>query len=118
MHSCLCPANMNYYLRLSFDSRIEGPVSLDDINERIAEGTLALDSLATPDLGESLKRVQCLPRHDWKLLRHTPEVHGYASPITESKMHSLGRAFLFVTAVFLVSLALTYIGSIIFLGGF
>jgi hypothetical protein len=109
---------MNYYLRPSFDARIEGPVSLDDINDRLAEGTLDLSHLATPDLGESLKRVQGLPRHDWKPLRHTPEVKGYVSPIADSKMRSLGRALLFVTAIFLISLAITYIGSIIFLGGF
>ena len=109
---------MNYYLRPSFDARIEGPHSLDDINEGLAAGTLDLNHLATPDLGESLKRVQGLPRHDWKPLRHTPEVKGYVSPVAESKLQSFGRAFLFVTAVFLVSLALTYIGSIILLGGF
>lgn len=109
---------MNYYLRPSFDAPIEGPISLDDINERLTEGTLDQSHLATPDLGESLKRVQGLPRHDWKPLRHTPEVKGYVSPAAESKLRSLGRAFLFVTAVFLVSLAICYIGSIIFLGGF
>lgn len=108
----------DYYLRHHFGSPIEGPVSLDEINDRLAEGTLELDSLATPDLGESLKRVQGLPRHDWKPLRHTPEVHGYVSPVAESKLQSFGRAFLFVTAIFLVSLALTYMGSIILLGGF
>ena len=109
---------MNYYLRPNFDAPIEGPVSLDDINDRLADGTLDLSYLATPDLGESFKRVQGLPRHDWKPLRHTPEVHGYVSPIKDSKLHSLGRAFLFVSAIFLVSLAICYIGSIIFLGGF
>lgn len=110
----------NYYLRPSFDAPIEGPIALDDINDRLEAGELNLDNLATPDLGESFKRVQGLPRHSWAPLKHTPGVIGAQSAGEESAMavrlRNLKRAFLFVLVIFLIALALSYVGSLVILG--
>lgn len=65
---------MNFYIRQSFDSPIEGPFSTETIVASIASGEITLDWLANPDLRESRSEIERSPKRDWVPIRSIHEL--------------------------------------------
>jgi len=63
---------MTFYVKKLKDSEIEGPYSVEQINERIQQKNLLFGSLALEDHGRSQKEVQALPIKDWKKVSDIP----------------------------------------------
>jgi hypothetical protein len=49
---------MNYYLKSPKASKVQGPHSLQEINQRLEDGSLSSEWSATADLGEGAERVE------------------------------------------------------------
>jgi hypothetical protein len=94
---------MNFYVRNSMESDIQGPFSMHQINAMLEAGQLQLGSLATGDLGEEISNVR---RRDWIKLMHIPGVLGF-SPDFENQGSKTGR-FL-ITAVIVAILIIGYL---------
>ena|SRR5688572_26438625 len=67
---------MRYYVQRH--GRIEGPLTVDEINSRIAAGLVDSEWVATSDLGDNLDRVVKSREHDWVSVAEIPGIIGLA----------------------------------------
>ena len=65
---------MKYYVKDR--DRIEGPLTVSEINSRIACGSVDAGSLATSDLGERPEQVAKASAHEWFGVADIPGVVG------------------------------------------
>ena len=63
---------MHYYVRQDSSASLEGPFSVEEINERIQAGKITQDYLATSDLGDSTKVLAQGRKCDWFSIRRIP----------------------------------------------
>ena len=68
--------SMNYYVRKTADSDVQGPFSVEKLKQLLAEGSLSSESLVTADLGEGLESVAKSPKRDWSQLICIEDVVG------------------------------------------
>lgn len=102
---------MNYYLRQFYDSEIQGPLSLEAINEGLAAGKLSKKWHAAADSGESLKVIEGMPSHNWKRLSAIPGTSVYSpEPEPQQTVSSPGQCLLWAIVLLFVVLALVYAG--------
>lgn len=104
---------MNYYLRRTIQSEVQGPMSLVEINEGLEAGNLSDEWLATADLEEGLQRIKRLPAHDWTPLSKIPGTLAFVEkPVPEvvpsPPLPTGCRCLLWVVAMFFVAWALLY----------
>jgi hypothetical protein len=65
---------MKYYIQRH--GRVEGPLTVDEINSKLASGVIDSHWLATADLGESLEGILKAPERDWVPLAELPGIAG------------------------------------------
>src|SRR5688500_4904112 len=61
-----------FYLRHSGDSEVEGPFTIEQINEMVREKRFTFKSLAVIDAGQGLQGVQNVPIKQWIMLADIP----------------------------------------------
>ena len=71
--------SMQYFVRTS--GVIDGPFSVDEINNRIAAGSLGQDSFASGSLGETNEQMSKTRDIDWIYLAEIPGVIGLPYPM-------------------------------------
>ena len=69
---------MRYFVRSNRE--IDGPLSIDEINSRIAAKAFGAEALATADLGETKDKIARAPERDWIFLAELPGVIGLPRP--------------------------------------
>ncbi len=63
---------MHYYVRKDPSAALEGPVSVEEINEQIQTGKITQDFLASSDLGDSTEVLVQGRKCDWFSIRRIP----------------------------------------------
>jgi hypothetical protein len=63
---------MKYFLFNPANQAITGPFELDEIAAKLQAGELPADTLATGDIGESLRQVRSTPAEDWMPVKSIP----------------------------------------------
>jgi hypothetical protein len=91
--------------------RIEGPLTVDEINSRIASGVVDSHWLGTSDLGESLEQIRKTPNDDWFPLGEIPGIVGVEKPTsaarqTTSDFMPTPRTIILVTSCLWLALGL------------
>ena len=61
---------MKYYIKNQTTKQVDGPYSVEEINTKIAVGSIARDQgwFATSDIGETIENVRVSPPGDWRPL--------------------------------------------------
>jgi len=65
---------MRYYVQRH--GKVEGPLTVEEINSRIASGLVDSQWFATSDLGEGPDRILKAPRRDWVPVAEIPGIIG------------------------------------------
>ena len=114
---------MNFYIRETFDSPIEGPLPPATIISKIETGEITLDWLANPDLRESSAEIERSPKRDWTPIRI---IHDLCSrwvkkelprPSSESEPTTGYGCFRFAAITLLVAAALLAIAFAVIYAG-
>ena len=63
---------MKFYVKKSKSSEVEGPFTIEQINQMVSQRQLFYNSLAVTDRGESLEEVRQFPRKFWQKLADIP----------------------------------------------
>lgn len=98
---------MKYYIQRH--GRVEGPLTVDEINSRIAAGAVDSSWFATADLGEGVEGILSIPKRDWVHVTEIPGIPGI-SDVTKmqeqnsSDNRSIGAAVILI----LIALALLF----------
>lgn len=90
---------MQYYIQRY--GRVEGPLSVGEINSKMASGLVDLHWLATSDLGEPLENILKAPERDWFPITEIPGVRGLPHP-RETPKHARSNACSVAVAVLVI----------------
>jgi hypothetical protein len=91
---------MTFYVRRSKDSEIEGPFTIEQINQMIRQKRFTLKSLAVADKGQGLQSAQNTPAKQWTMLADIP---GYEpDPAVEGNCLLIALAVLIVVAMLVI----------------
>ena len=63
---------MTFYVKRARDSEIEGPFTLEEINQMVRQKRFRSKSLAISDIGQSLQAVRSAPAKEWIKLVDIP----------------------------------------------
>lgn len=91
---------MTFYVRRSKDSEIEGPFTVEQINQMLRQKRFTFKSLALDDTGQGLQAVQSTPTKQWIKVADIP---GYEpDPAEERNCLSIALVILIVVALLVV----------------
>jgi hypothetical protein len=65
---------MTFYVKLSRDAEVEGPFTIEQVNQMLRQKRFTFKSLAIADAGQGLQAVQRTPLKQWIKL---PDIPGY-----------------------------------------
>ena len=71
---------MNYFLKEPKTSEILGPFAVEEINAKLADGTLDSTWVASADLGETIEQMQRARASDWIRLWRLNGINGVKPP--------------------------------------
>lgn len=98
---------MQYFVRSN--GKIDGPLSIDEINSRIAAKSLGPDTFASAALGETTGEIAKAPEKDWLFLAEIPGVIGLPPPAQPRSAKEPNTCL-----IGCVCLAICFIGALIF----
>jgi hypothetical protein len=101
---------MTFYVRRSRDSEIEGPFTIEQINQLVRGKRLTFKSLAVTDAGQGLQALQNTPPKQWVKVADIP---GYEpDPAEERNCISVAVA-IFIVVALLIVFGLIWLASIL-----
>lgn len=90
---------MNYYVRKTDESEIEGPFIVEQINEMVRKRQLAFDSLAISDNGEKVQDILKGSKKLWQKLADIPGFEPHPQDEKRCLTIMFGLLIIFVIAV-------------------
>lgn len=100
---------MNYYVRRTNESEIEGPFTVQQINQMIRQRQLSFDSLAIADNGESLPDILKASKNLWQKLADIPGFEPHPKDEKGCLIIMFVLLIIFVIAVILGLIKLSHI---------
>jgi hypothetical protein len=95
---------MTFYVKKSADAEIDGPFTMEQINQMVREKRLRFNSIALVDMAQGLQEAQRTPIKQWEKLADLP---GFV-PDPDAKRNCLTIALI----VFVVIVVVAAIGGI------
>lgn len=74
---------MRYYIRRNKEARVEGPFTVEALNEGVRSGQLSPDTMASSDLGETVGELRLWRGCDWFPLAAIRELRGTVPSLRE-----------------------------------
>jgi hypothetical protein len=105
---------VDYYIRNSKKAGIEGPFTVEQINQMLQQGALDLNSLGLADEGQGIRSAQNSRKNDWINLVHVPQVTGHFPGHEEKRTRLLrGLAIVIIALGLLAALGFAYLMSVL-----
>jgi len=101
---------MTFYVKQSEQAQIEGPFTVEHINQLLLRGALDLNATGLADLGQSREEIANARKSDWLNLVHIPGVTGHFPDHIKKRNDLLAKlAIIIIIVVLLALLGLTWV---------
>lgn len=85
-------APMQYFVRTSKSTPVEGPYSSDDLVRMLKSGRISLDTWSSSDLGEGIHSLRKFKKCDWFPVSKIPEIAVFIPKDTDSPIQIRARS--------------------------
>ena len=101
---------MRYYIRRDKNARVDGPLTVETLIERLRDGSIPPDALASSDLGEAVAAIEVWRDCDWFPLANIEDLRAAVpeAPVSPAPPRHISR---WVGVVGLLSAAVTFYNS-------